>query len=64
MRKAFLILGALTTLCLAAKAEDAAGFYAGKTIRIIVGIGVGSGFDINARALRATSPAIYRAIHR
>jgi tripartite-type tricarboxylate transporter receptor subunit TctC len=56
MRKAFLILGALTTLCLAAKAEDAAGFYAGKTIRIIVGIGVGSGFDINARVLARHLP--------
>ncbi|MEA2906734.1 MAG: hypothetical protein QOI12_4121 [Alphaproteobacteria bacterium] len=30
---------------------DVADFYKGKTLRIIVGIGVGSGYDINARAL-------------
>src|SRR5919205_331508 len=32
-------------------AQDPASFYAGKTVRIIVGIGVGSGYDINARLL-------------
>jgi tripartite-type tricarboxylate transporter receptor subunit TctC len=31
--------------------EDVAGFYKGKTIRLVVGIGVGSGYDINARLL-------------
>jgi tripartite-type tricarboxylate transporter receptor subunit TctC len=35
----------------AAKADDVADFYKGKTVRIIVGVGVGSGYDINARAL-------------
>ena len=30
-------------------ADDVAAFYAGKTVRIIVGIGVGSGYDITAR---------------
>jgi tripartite-type tricarboxylate transporter receptor subunit TctC len=34
-----------------AQAETAAEFYKGKTVRIIVGVGVGSGYDINARAL-------------
>src|SRR6476469_8814115 len=29
--------------------DDAAAFYKGKTVRLIVGIGVGSGYDINAR---------------
>jgi tripartite-type tricarboxylate transporter receptor subunit TctC len=34
-----------------AKAEDVAAFYAGKTIRMVVGIDVGSGYDVNARLL-------------
>src|SRR5437660_1798720 len=31
--------------------EDVAAFYKGKTIRLTVGAGVGSGYDINARLL-------------
>src|SRR5262249_45323916 len=31
--------------------DDVAAFFKGKTIRLIVGIGVGSGYDINARLL-------------
>ena len=31
--------------------EDAAAFFKGKTLRLVVGIGVGSGYDINARLL-------------
>jgi tripartite-type tricarboxylate transporter receptor subunit TctC len=46
---------ALSILALAAaapaKAEDVAAFYAGKTIRMVVGIDVGSGYDVNARLL-------------
>jgi tripartite-type tricarboxylate transporter receptor subunit TctC len=38
--------------------EDVAAFYKGKTIRLVVGIGVGSGYDINARLL-----ARYMAAH-
>lgn len=38
--------------------EDVAAFYRGKTIRLVVGIGVGSGYDINARTL-----AKYLATH-
>jgi tripartite-type tricarboxylate transporter receptor subunit TctC len=34
-----------------AKAEDVAAFYAGKTVRMVVGIDVGSGYDVNARLL-------------
>jgi tripartite-type tricarboxylate transporter receptor subunit TctC len=35
----------------AAADEDVAAFYKGKVVRIVVGIGVGSGYDINARVL-------------
>ena len=49
------LLPALTLLLLApamAQAqEDVAEFYKGKTVRLIVGIGVGSGYDVNARVL-------------
>jgi tripartite-type tricarboxylate transporter receptor subunit TctC len=31
--------------------QDVADFYRGKTVRIVVGVGVGSGYDINARAI-------------
>jgi tripartite-type tricarboxylate transporter receptor subunit TctC len=34
-----------------AQQEDVAAFFKGKTLRLIVGIGVGSGYDINARLL-------------
>ena len=45
---------ALALLLLAgpvAAAEDVAAFYRGKTVRIVVGVAVGSGYDINARLL-------------
>jgi tripartite-type tricarboxylate transporter receptor subunit TctC len=35
----------------AAAQDDVAAFFKGKTLRLIVGIGVGSGYDINARLL-------------
>ncbi|MFL5099074.1 MAG: Bug family tripartite tricarboxylate transporter substrate binding protein [Xanthobacteraceae bacterium] len=35
----------------AAAQEDMAAFYRGKTLRIVVGVAVGSGYDINARLL-------------
>ena len=35
----------------AAAQEDPAVFYAGKTVRIIVGVSVGSGYDIAARTV-------------
>jgi tripartite-type tricarboxylate transporter receptor subunit TctC len=31
--------------------EDVAAFYRGKTVRLVVGVGVGSGYDTNARLL-------------
>jgi len=34
-----------------AQQEEAATFFRGKTLRLIVGVGVGSGYDINARLL-------------
>jgi len=43
---------ALLVLCAPARAQDdAATFFKGKTIRIVVGSGVGSGYDITARTL-------------
>jgi tripartite-type tricarboxylate transporter receptor subunit TctC len=35
----------------AAAQEDVAAFYRGKTLRVVVGVAVGSGYDINARLL-------------
>jgi tripartite-type tricarboxylate transporter receptor subunit TctC len=35
----------------ASRAQNVAGFYAGKTIRLAVGVDVGSGYDLNARLL-------------
>src|SRR5262245_44539504 len=54
MRKEALILCA--AICAAwsmpAQAQDnVASFYAGKSIRLVVGIDVGSGYDVNARLL-------------
>ena len=48
------ILLALIIACIVLPAraqDDVADFYKGKTVRLIVGIGVGSGYDINARLL-------------
>jgi tripartite-type tricarboxylate transporter receptor subunit TctC len=52
MRRTLLALAAIAVAAgQQARAEDVADFYRGKTVRIIVGVGVGSGYDINARAL-------------
>ena len=52
MKKALLTLALLSMApALAHAQEDVAGFYKGKTVRLIVGVGVGSGYDVNARAL-------------
>jgi tripartite-type tricarboxylate transporter receptor subunit TctC len=48
----FLVLVTLAS----ARAEDVAEFYRGKTVRIIVGVGVGSGYDLNARLLARHLP--------
>jgi tripartite-type tricarboxylate transporter receptor subunit TctC len=41
----------------AAAQQSVADFYKGKTVRIIVGVGVGSGYDLNARLLGRYLPA-------
>jgi tripartite-type tricarboxylate transporter receptor subunit TctC len=52
MKRAWLALVAwLVAGAPAAAQEDVAAFFKGKTLRLIVGIGVGSGYDINARLL-------------
>ena len=48
--KALLALAALV-LATPAQAQSVADFYKGKTIRMVVGIDVGSGYDVNARLL-------------
>jgi tripartite-type tricarboxylate transporter receptor subunit TctC len=45
----FALFALLATPALAQ--EDVAAFYRGKTVRIVVGVAVGSGYDINARLL-------------
>lgn len=47
----WLLLYALAVAPAAAQQEDVAAFFRGKTLRLIVGVGVGSGYDINARLL-------------
>src|SRR5919197_1631260 len=52
MMRAWLALAALLIAGTPTLAqEDVAAFFKGKTLRLIVGIGVGSGYDINARLL-------------
>jgi tripartite-type tricarboxylate transporter receptor subunit TctC len=52
MKRALLALSVvLGTGAAAAAQESVADFYRGKTLRIVVGVGVGSGYDINARAI-------------
>jgi len=58
VNKVLLVLTVLLTAPLPASAQqDAAEFYKGKTLRIIVGVGVGSGYDLNARVLARYLPA-------
>jgi tripartite-type tricarboxylate transporter receptor subunit TctC len=51
MKRLLLVLTTLFTAGSSGRAEDDAAFYAGKTIRIVVGVDVGSGYDVNARLL-------------
>lgn len=52
MRKALAVLGLISGIFPAAAAdEEIAAFYKGKQIHLLVGSGVGSGYDINARAV-------------
>jgi tripartite-type tricarboxylate transporter receptor subunit TctC len=52
MKKTLLWLAITLAAAMPASAqEDVAAFYKGKTVRLVVGVGVGSGYDINARLL-------------
>jgi tripartite-type tricarboxylate transporter receptor subunit TctC len=51
MRRLLLAICALTALHSSAHAQSVAEFYKGKTLRMVVGIDVGSGYDVNARLL-------------
>jgi tripartite-type tricarboxylate transporter receptor subunit TctC len=53
MKRAFLISSFVVALCAPASAQQSvADFYKGKTVRIIVGVSVGSGYDVTARAVQ------------
>src|SRR3954449_87629 len=56
--KRFLLMLAVTLYAAvpAQAQDDIAAFYKGKVVRLIVGIGVGSGYDINARLLARYLP--------
>src|SRR5262249_60807210 len=57
MKRALLALAVSLLACGSTLAEeDVAAFFHGKTLRLVGGVGVGSGFDINARLL-ARQPA-------
>lgn len=52
MNKILLAAAVLGLLAVPVQAqEDVAEFYRGKTVRLIVGVGVGTGYDVNARVL-------------
>jgi tripartite-type tricarboxylate transporter receptor subunit TctC len=51
MMKELLLVLALLTPSVAQAQESVTDFYRGKTVRLIVGVGVGTGYDVNARAL-------------
>src|SRR6201991_4203779 len=57
MKRLLVALGVTLCAVLPAQAQDdVAAFYKGKVVRLIVGIGVGSGYDINARLLARYLP--------
>ena len=56
MKKVLLALVIALSALPAQAQEDVAAFYKGKVVRLIVGIGVGSGYDINARLLARYLP--------
>jgi tripartite-type tricarboxylate transporter receptor subunit TctC len=51
MLGAFAVIAVGTSLTSASRAEDAASYYRGKTVRIIVGYGPGGGYDAYARMI-------------
>src|ERR1700759_2304800 len=57
MKRTILAVTVVMCLATASRAQDSiATFYQGKVVRLIVGIGVGSGYDINARLLARYLP--------
>jgi tripartite-type tricarboxylate transporter receptor subunit TctC len=56
MKTLLTLFALLLTALPAAAQDDVAAFYKGKVVRIIVGVGVGSGYDINARLLARYLP--------
>src|ERR1051326_9293405 len=57
MKRFLLALSLMLGAALPAQAQDdVAAFYKGKIVRLVVGIGVGSGYDINARLLARYLP--------
>ena len=53
MKRAVLVLSFVAGCCTPALAQQSvADFYKGKTVRIVVGISVGSGYDVTARVLQ------------
>lgn len=56
MKRIWLALGFALFALPAAAQDDVAAFYKGKVVRLVVGIGVGSGYDINARLLARYLP--------
>jgi tripartite-type tricarboxylate transporter receptor subunit TctC len=51
MTRVALVLSMLLAASPAFAQEDVAAFFKGRTLRLVVGVGVGSGYDINARLL-------------
>ena len=57
MKRILLALGMMACAIAPATAQDdVAAFYKGKIVRLVVGVGVGSGYDINARLLARYLP--------
>ena len=57
MKRFLLTLAVMLCSAMSAQAQDdVATFYRGKVVRLLVGIGVGSGYDINARLLARYLP--------
>src|SRR6476646_12051312 len=57
MRKVALALSLVLAAAAPSSAQDdVAAFYKGRVVRIVVGVGVGSGYDINARLLARYLP--------
>jgi tripartite-type tricarboxylate transporter receptor subunit TctC len=55
-RVLFGLCAAMLSFTPALAQEDVAAFFRGKTVRLVVGIGVGSGYDLNARLLARHMP--------